>query len=879
MAEPSRPKGRARGRARGVALLPEGTAGQPVRPRGAAPTPSRPTDAGEGVPGSGRGIQRGAMRAREPGPRGDVEVSRGLATMTLSERPPLLLLGGRRNLDPALFDPHTRPAHISDKRGKEGAQVKLLTNFYKLNAAKTWCLHQYRVDYEPDVDHRGTRKGMLRDHQELLGSTFIFDGTMLYTIRELPERVNVVYSEKRSDQSTVKLTISHTAELPPNSPLCVQLYNILFRSVLEKLGMKQVGRHYYDPGSSFTVQCRQVTFELWPGFITSILHYERNVMLCAELSHKLMRKDTVLDVMNNLYRDCKRRGRNFHDECQRFLLGQIVLTRYNNNTYRVDGIEWDLNVQMKFKKGEQELSYLQYYKEHYNISIHDQQQPLLLSRPKKREARRGLEVVHLVPELCTVTGLTDELRADFQTMKALAEHTKQGPTKRVQALTNFIQRITNNPDVTEHLNKWGLRFEKQLISLTGRALDAEKVLFANNRIVDGGQQASWDREFRSSKLLNTVDLKNWFLLHIGNDEAIANDLVQKMCQVSRAMGFNMSRPVLIRAHSDRLEVFQTIIKDVLSKNPGTQMVFCLLPSNRKDRYDGIKRLCCVERPVPTQVALSRTLSKPQRVMSIATKIAIQINCKLGGEAWAIRIPLRDCMIVGIDTYHDSEQKGQSVGGFIASINQNYTRWFSSTTFQQTGTELIDGLKRCMNGALKKYFEINNKMPAKVFVFRDGVGDGQLEMVREHEVPQMLQCLEVPDHPEYKPSFSYVVVKKRVNARFFMQRGQAGLNNPPPGTIIDDVVTRPEWYDFFVVSQSVREGTVSPTHYNVVFDTSGLVPNNMQRLAYKLCHLYYNWPGTVRVPAPCLYAHKLAFLVGQSIHRPPSPALCDKLYFL
>ena len=23
-----------------------------------------------------------------------------------------------------------------------------------------------------------------------------------------------------------------------------------------------------------------------------------------------------------------------------------------------------------------------------------------------------------------------------------------------------------------------------------------------------------------------------------------------------------------------------------------------------------------------------------------------------------------------------------------------------------------------------------------------------------------------------------------------------------------------------------------------------------RLAYKLTHLYYNWPGTVRVPAPC-----------------------------
>ena len=69
------------------------------------------------------------------------------------------------------------------------------------------------------------------------------------------------------------------------------------------------------------------------------------------------------------------------------------------------------------------------------------------------------------------------------------------------------------------------------------------------------------------------------------------------------------------------------------------------------------------------------------------------------------------------------------------------------------------------------------------------------------------------------------------------------------------------YDFFLVSQSVNQGTVNPTSYNVVKDTSGLLPKHIQALTYKLTHLYYNWPGTVRVPAPCQYAHKLAFLVS------------------
>ncbi len=87
------------------------------------------------------------------------------------------------------------------------------------------------------------------------------------------------------------------------------------------------------------------------------------------------------------------------------------------------------------------------------------------------------------------------------------------------------------------------------------------------------------------------------------------------------------------------------------------------------------------------------------------------------------------------------------------------------------------------------------------------------------------------------------------------------------------------YDFFLISQSVRQGTVNPTSYNVIEDTSGLRPEHMQMLTYKLTHLYYNWPGTVRVPSVCQYAHKLAYLVGESLHKPPHDALQNLLYYL
>ncbi len=46
--------------------------------------------------------------------------------------------------------------------------------------------------------------------------------------------------------------------------------------------------------------------------------------------------------------------------------------------------------------------------------------------------------------------------------------------------------------------------------------------------------------------------------------------------------------------------------------------------------------------------------------------------------------------------------------------------------------------------------------------------------------------------EYKPKLCFIIVTKRVNTRFFQQKGTA-LDNPPPGTVVDDVVTRRERY--------------------------------------------------------------------------------------
>lgn len=68
---------------------------------------------------------------------------------------------------------------------------------------------------------------------------------------------------------------------------------------------------------------------------------------------------------------------------------------------------------------------------------------------------------------------------------------------------------------------------------------------------------------------------------------------------------------------------------------------CILPSNQKSYYESIKKYLSSDCPVASQCVLARTLNKQGILMSVATKIAMQMTCKLGGELWAVEIPVRN----------------------------------------------------------------------------------------------------------------------------------------------------------------------------------------------------------------------------------------------
>uniref|UniRef100_A0A8C9STC4 Piwi-like RNA-mediated gene silencing 1 n=1 Tax=Scleropages formosus TaxID=113540 RepID=A0A8C9STC4_SCLFO len=764
------------------------------------------------------------------------QISAGFQQVKIFER------GGRRREFPDVgVNTRQAMAHVKDsKTGVSGTAVELRANFFRILSHPQWVLYQYHVDYNPQMESRRLRSALLFQHEDALGPARTFDGAILFLPKRLHDVETVLFSETRHGEK-VRITVTLTNELPPTSPVCLQFYNIIFRRVLRILNMQQVGRHYYNPQDPLNIPQHRLT--IWPGFTTTIRQYESSIMLCSDISHKVLRSETVLDYMTCMQQ--QHGPQLFVETCKKELVGLVVLTKYNNKTYRVDDIAWDHTPCNTFTRGGTVISFKDYFKTQYGLEVTDLNQVLLVSYVKRLgpSGKPPPGPAMLVPEFCYLTGLTDKMRNDFNIMKDLSAHTRLNPEQRERRLLRFVNSIHKyeGRGAQKELNTWGLNFDNELLPLPARILPTERIM-QGPRVVRGVSPTG--------------------TLHV---ETPHNALVESTC--------------LVLAHRIQYEDRQDGLLRALQQNvgPGTEMVVCVLPSNRKDKYDCVKKYLCVECPTPSQCVLSRTLSRPQTLLTIATKIALQMNCKMGGELWSVEIPLKQLMVVGIDCYHDTAAGRRSIGALVASLNQGMSRWFSKCVLQSRGQEIMDALKVALGEALNTWMKYNRCMPQRIVIYRDGVGEGMLHSVVDYEVAQIMECIRAVGE-DYNPKLSVIVVTKRIATRFFA-RLDGKLGNPPPGTVIDTEVTRPEWYDFYIISQAVRLGTVGPTHYNVVYDSSGLKPDHMQRLTYKLCHLYYNWQGVIRVPAPCQYAHKLAFLVGQSIHCQPNVNLDDFLYYL
>jgi aubergine-like protein len=788
----------------------------------------------------------------------------------------------------------SRPAVSKEFQGKS---IKVATNHYAVALSDPKkMIYLYAVEYEPEVpsDHRKLAASLLREVTKEIsagvGDNWVMSGRVLFAIKDKKEALT--FSSKADGTLyVIRLKPVGSTDMSKGvfqdnatSQAARQYLNVLVKKYMREHKYIEWGRNakYYDTAN--IKELSQHYVNIFTGYKTSFEVYQGGVpKLLIDFSSRIVRMDSVLEYSKHF---------KITEDFLYDIVGRSVVAYYGNfRMYRVTAIDYKQTPLSKFKTEDgKEITFVDYYKKQYGIKINPNQPFLIVSENRKTQKK-----FLLIPELMRMTGLTDDMRADWKVMQDVARYTKKHPDERV-----YEQEKLAMPLSKDFTGKYGLKVTTDSTTVDAMLLRPPKLQLGKGQLQPQGGQYQL-RE----PILKPMDLDKWLFVYISaskEDDQNAGYVVQTLQKASGAFGIKVREPTYIEVKEKSSKAFGDAIKKSMEK--GTKIVVCLIPPPAKKAfYPLIKRVCCKELGIPSQVIVTTTLADPKKSMSAASKILLQINAKLGLELWITEKPKglpERSMIIGADVFHNIGQKKDSCVGFCASLDPHFSKFYSKISLQKPGQEIMDNLSKMIQDAIRKYFEHNGKkfLPEYIFFYRDGVGEGQVPMVMTYEVPQILAGFKSIGE-NYKPKFAEIVVTKRINDRIYAfgdssgsrgsssQGGRGGYpkereaqyNNPLSGTIVAQSIVSNKGFDFFVCAQNVTQGTCTPTHYNVIHDSTGLAQDVFWELTFFQCFNYFNWNGAVRVPAPAQYAHKLGFLVGQTFKDVPHPNLDDKLYYL
>lgn len=211
-------------------------------------------------------------------------------------------------------------------------------------------------------------------------------------------------------------------------------------------------------------------------------------------------------------------------------------------------------------------------------------------------------------------------------MRDIASYIRLTPNQRVEAVRKFINKVNETPSARIILDNWGLRLNDGLLELKGRQLPPQSITFGDGKIVNG-VIGDFGRHIDGSTLFEVVDLKNWILMYTKQDMKTKEEFLAQVERCAGPMGLNWRKPYEHMLPDDRSDTYAIALRTKLTAD--TQMAVFICPTSRDDRYAVIKKICCSENPVASQVINARTLANREKNRSIVQKILMQMNCKLG----------------------------------------------------------------------------------------------------------------------------------------------------------------------------------------------------------------------------------------------------------
>lgn len=529
-----------------------------------------------------------------------------------------------------------RPTDVGPAGDSGANSIKLITNFFKLLLPSDQIVYQYHVNFEPEILSVKVRRGLMTSNSEIFGRAFVFDGTAdLKTLNELPEDKLTLTSVTHRDNTIVTITLKPVKKLAYGSNEMIRCYNTQMRKNLIYLEFMLIGRYFYNKTPIGQLSDYD-GINVHQGALTAINDHECGILMTCDPIFKCVRKNCVDVIIRNLVRSTQ--PQLLKNAVRREFTGAIVMTHYNNKTYRVEDVDFDKNPLHSFESSKGSQTYIEYYQSHYQIQIKDYAQPLLLCLPSERYKKVERQHVYLIPELCVLTGLTEKQRQDFKFGRKLSQLSRLEPADRVNRLNDFMSKLLSNEKVESEMRAWNIGFERGLLEVPAKILAKEKLVMgpsfthsASNLEITG----DFFTLMQNKMLIKSIPLENWMLIYPTSEQRVAITFQNALKNISSEMRIPVSKPADTELNGDRTNTYLNAFHQLSNVN----FIVCIVPNNQKDRYDSIKRILCCEKKIPSQVIVSRSLSDQKKLKPIVTKVLIQIVCKLGGQPWGINIPV------------------------------------------------------------------------------------------------------------------------------------------------------------------------------------------------------------------------------------------------
>ena len=177
------------------------------------------------------------------------------------------------------------------------------------------------------------------------------------------------------------------------------------------------------------------------------------------------------------------------------------------------------------------------------------------------------------------------------------------------------------------------------------------------------------------KILKPIAMKNWLFLYEQHNYKDAENFWNNLQKASKGYGILINAPewVEMENYSNYYEDWTETVNYYLEKFKYQFVLFFL---DRKDfLYKDLKKHSLSEKGYVSQVV--KTFSIRKNIMSVCSKILIQLNNKLGGETYRVElseiINKLNIMAVGVDSHVKGKRTGVAM---TATINNDFTEMYN-----------------------------------------------------------------------------------------------------------------------------------------------------------------------------------------------------------